>query len=185
MDYLDIIKNRIRKTLDRARFQHSLRVEKTAVSLAEKYHAPVNKARLAGLLHDIAKPLNRKQLLSIAKKYRIKMDPIEKQEPKLLHAPASAILARIRFNIKDKSVLKAISHHTTGAGNMGLLEKIIFLADHIEPGRRFKGVDKIRQTAYRNINKAIILCCISMIEYLQRQKKPICSKTLVTLDYYL
>lgn len=179
------IQEKIRKILDRQRYLHCLRVGKTAESLAQRYKVSASKARLAGLLHDIAKPLNNQQLIRAARKKKLTIDAIEYCQPKILHGPVSAIIANEKFHIKDRDILNAIAHHTTGSENMSRLEKIIYLADHIEPSRRFKGAENIRREAFRDLNKAITLCAFYMLEYLLKNRKTVCPKTIATLNYYL
>ena len=179
------IKEKLKKILDKARFNHTLRVEKQALDLARRYKADQNQASLAALLHDCARSLDKKGLLARAKKEGLRIRPIDQKEPKLLHGKLSALIARRKFAIKDPLVLKAIVNHTVGRPKMSKLEKIIFLADHSEAGRKFKGVKRLRRTALKDLNKAVALSCDLTLDYLKRNNLPVDSRTLKTRNYYL
>jgi predicted HD superfamily hydrolase involved in NAD metabolism len=177
--------NKLRDALDRERFEHSLRVEKTALSLAKRYKVSTKKASLAALLHDCGRKFSKKGMLKEARRAGIKIDPISRFEPKLLHAELSAYLAKKTFGIKSKEILGAIQKHTIGSPKMSKLEKIIYLADHIEEGRNFSGVKKARKTALKDLNKAIVEVATEMINYLIKKKLPVHPGTLLTRNYYL
>jgi len=115
----------------------------------------------------------------------IKIDPIQKQEPKLLHAELSAHLASLEFGVRSSEILSAIKKHTTGSPNMTKLEKIIYLADHIEEGRDFAGVNTMRRLAFNNLDKAILESASNMLKYLLEAGLPIYSGTIETRNYYL
>jgi len=175
----------LKETLDPERYEHSLRVEQTAHLLAKKYKVSQNAASLAALLHDCARRYSLPQMLKQAKKMGIKIDPMQKQEPKLLHAELSALLARGEFGVKSPEILNAIKKHTTGSPNMTKLEKIIYLADHIEEGRDFAGVNTMRRLAFNNLDKAILESASNMLKYLLEAGLPIYSGTIETRNYYL
>jgi len=145
----------------------------------------LKKVRLAALLHDCSRYLDRPGMLKAAEKFGLKIDPVERLEPKLLHARLSSEIARRNFKVSDPEVLAAIAQHTVGAENMTLLSKIIYLADHIEKGRNFKGVKKIRQWAYSNPNRAIFESVSAMIRYLLDASLPIFEGSIRTRNYYL
>lgn len=177
--------NQLKKSLDRARFRHTLGVEKTAIGLAKKYQVPLAKASLAALLHDYSRKYNSKQLLAQAKKYKLELDPVRCFEPKLFHAELSAILARQDFKILDKAILSAIAKHTTGSPKMTVLEKIIYLADHIEEGRSFFGVNHLRDLAFHDLDQAVLESSTIMIQYLLKKKLPVYKASIETRNYYL
>ena len=176
---------RLKATLDRERFEHSLRVEQVAQSLGKKWK--VSRALLspAALLHDCARRFGRPQLLKEAKKLCIMIDPVSRLEPKLLHAEIGARLAQKEFGIKSAAVLSAIRRHTIGAEKMSRLDKIIYLADHIEEGRDFGEVAKIRKLAYQDLDRAIALSTSNMIAFLLEQGLPIHAGTVATRNYYI
>ncbi|MCX5749953.1 MAG: bis(5'-nucleosyl)-tetraphosphatase (symmetrical) YqeK [Candidatus Saganbacteria bacterium] len=179
------LKEKLRCLLDAERFDHSLSVSKTAVRLARIHGADIKKATIAGLLHDCAKSLSPGELLKTAKKEKLRLDSFVLQNPKLLHDKVSAVIARKHFGIKDREVLSAIGHHTAGKENMTKLEKIIYLADHIEPGRKQHHVKKIRGAAKKNMEKAIALVAGEMIQYLLKNNLPVYCRTVITRNYYL
>lgn len=138
------------------RFEHSMNTAKEAVSLAKRYNADENKAYTAGLLHDVAKGMPREELEAAAAENNIELDVYEKSNPELIHGKIGAAMVKKDLGINDEEILSAIKWHTTGNKNMTLLEKIIYLADIIEPGRNFKETDELRKIAYKDINDAMI-----------------------------
>src|SRR3989339_1311160 len=145
---MENIRKKLKETLDPERYEHSLRVEKAAVELAGKYGVSSEDASIAGLLHDCSRKYTKQEMLEVAKKIGLEIDPIRKLEPKLFHAEISAYLAEKEFGIKSKEVLQAIRSHTVGSANMTTLDKVVYLADHMEEGRDFIGVARIRGLAY-------------------------------------
>jgi len=179
------IRKELRSILDKERYRHSLSVERTAVALAKIYGVDRKKASLAALLHDCAKYMGGKQLLKEAKKRKLKLDPIFKKQPRLLHGIIGTYIAKERFHIKDKNILAAINHHTSGRPGMSKLEEVIYMADHIEPGRDYKNVKKIRKIAKKDLNKTIALVAEEMLKYLLEKGKVIYPLTLATRNHYL
>lgn len=159
------IETYLKDKLDNKRFLHSLSVRDTAVKMAICYGEDENKARIAGLAHDCAKNMNGYELMNIAKKHGYKISSIYEESPQLLHGLVGAIIARETMAIKDKDIFNAIAYHTTGRKNMSLLEKIIYLADYIEPLRKYPGVEDLRELAYKDINKALIQSFDVTIKY--------------------
>ncbi|MTI48488.1 bis(5'-nucleosyl)-tetraphosphatase (symmetrical) YqeK [Sporosalibacterium faouarense] len=155
----------LKEAIGEARYEHSLGVAKTAIKLAQKYNCSERKAAIAGLLHDCGKLQNADEILKKAKDFGIIQDDVMKNNRGLLHGPVGAVLAKIIYEVEDEDILNAINIHTTGKANMTLLEKIIYLADYIEPGRIFSGVDDIRRIAYVDLDKALLLAMGSTIKY--------------------
>ena len=180
----EIIK-KLKEMLNPERFEHSLRVEKIALALAKKHGADRRKISLAALLHDCARRYDRKGLLKIAGKMGLKIDPIRKFEPKLFHGEIGARLAREEFGVKPADILRAIRSHTTGKPGMSKLEKIVYLADHIEEGRNFPEVGKLRKLAFRDLDQAVFESASAMLKYLLREKLPIYPETIHTRNSYL
>ena len=177
--------SQLKEVLSQDRFEHSLRVEKTALALARKYRVNLKKASLAALLHDYARQYGRPELVKQAKRHGLPVDPISQFEPKLLHAELSAILAKRDFGIKAADILRAIARHTLGAPKMSKLEKVVYLADHIEEGRDFAGVDKIRKLAFTDMDRAILESTATMLQHLLAERLPIHPETIRTRNYYL
>lgn len=155
----------LRNNLRCKRFEHSLSVMDTAVEIARFYHADVEKARLAGLVHDCAKDKSGEELLSIVSGAGQHIDDVSLDSPKLLHGVAGAIIAKEVMGIDDEDVLNAVIYHTTGRKDMSVLEKIIYIADYVEPLREFPGVDRMRQDVYVDLDKAMIYAFDSTIKY--------------------
>ncbi len=146
----------MRKKLDTELYEHSLATAKTAAELAGRYGSKREKAYLAGLVHDFGKRLNQQQLLAAARQYNMQLDSITRGEARLLHAPVGAVLLSVELNIMDRELLNAVSYHTTGYGGMSMLAKVLYLADFIEPGRRYDGVVQIRKLAESNLEQALL-----------------------------
>ena len=147
---------RLRQHLSPKRMAHSLGVSMTSYELALQYGADPAKARIAGLLHDCARELSSKTLLQLAADFGILVTDVDKANPSLLHAPVGAYVASREYSIRDEDILQAIYWHTTGKAGMTLLEKIIFIADYIEPGRHFPGVDTLRKLANHDLDQAVL-----------------------------
>jgi nicotinate-nucleotide adenylyltransferase len=147
------------------RVPHVLGVESEAVRLAEKYGADVEKARFAALLHDSTKKLGMDEQLALCKHYGIELDELEQRSLKLLHAKTGAALARDVFGA-DAEICSAILWHTTGRADMTVLEKVVYLADYIEPSRDFDGVDLLRAAVYRDLDEGLELGLRMSIEEL-------------------
>ena len=151
------IKNYLQGVLSPKRYRHSIGVAEEAVRLAKHYSADTEKAYIAGLVHDCAKEIDAEKSICLLKeRYKIIPDAISLQMPRLLHGVLGACVAQSEFDIYDPEILDAVRYHTTGKANMSLLSRIIYIADYIEPGREFDGVDELRETAYRDIDGAII-----------------------------
>jgi len=171
---------RLKATLDPARFRHSLRAEKIALALAKKHGISASLVTPAALLHDCGRRFDRRGLLRQAKALGLKIDPVSRFEPKLLHAAISAALARREFGVRSAAILRAIRSHTVGAPGMDRLAKIIFLADHIEEGRRFSGAKKVRRLAFKDMDAAIIASLTGTISWLLGKKLPVFTGTIAT-----
>lgn len=156
----------LRNNLRYKRFEHSLSVRDTAVKMAEFYKADMEKARLAGLVHDCAKDKSGEELMSLAAKGGYHLNDVVRSAPKLLHGCVGAIIARDVMGIDDEEVLDAVRYHTTGRKGMSTLEKIIYIADYVEPLRIFPGVDKMRQQVYVNLDETLIYAFDSTIKYI-------------------
>jgi predicted HD superfamily hydrolase involved in NAD metabolism len=156
MSYEEILK-KLTLHLSAKRMQHSLGVCKTAVALANRFGVDQGKAKLAGILHDCAKEITSSESLRMAHSFGIVIDQIEKSAPVLLHAKIGAHLAQVEYGITDEEILKAIRLHTVGGPEMTFLDKIIYLADFIEPNRSFAGVENLRKIVeHKSLDQAII-----------------------------
>lgn len=179
------IRKAMEKALDAERYEHTLGVEYTAASLAMRYGGPVQSARLAGLLHDCAKCLNDEKKLSICEKHNISINEIERRNPFLLHSKVGSYLAMEEFHVNDPDVINAILNHTTGRPGMSLLEKIIFVADYIEPDRnKAPNLNGIRQTAFVDLEEALLMILEDTLKHLKTTAGEIDPMTEKTYEYY-
>lgn len=163
------IKNEIKLILPEKRFEHSLNVDKEARKLAVIYGCDVEKTGVAAIAHDYAKALSNKDLIKLAENHGIKIDEVQYHSPQLLHGHVSAQICKEKFHLEDQDILNAIAYHTTGRVNMSLLEKIIFLADLIEPGRYFLGINDIREKSIQDLEEALLLACNCTLIYIIEQ----------------
>lgn len=183
---LSKLRDKIRKTQDGKRFEHTLGVEFTAAALAMRYSCAIADAQIAGLLHDCAKCLSDEKRMKICKKHDIPISEVERRNPYLLHAKAGAYLAEKKYMVRNKpEILDAIRYHTTGRENMGLLEKIIFVADYIEPGRKHApNLPEIRRLAFEDLDAAMLRILEDTLEHLKQSDGEIDPLTEKTYRYY-
>ncbi len=166
------------------RMPHVLGTEQEAVRLAEKYGADVTKARIAALLHDCTKKLDMDEQLALCRQYAIPLDELEQKALKLLHSKTGAAIARDVFAVDDE-IYNAILYHTTGKPDMTLLEKIIYLADYIEPTRDFPGVETLRRTVYEDLDRGLLLGLTMTIDEMEEMGNPVHHMTRDARDYLL
>ena len=168
--------------LKRRRVPHVLGTEQEAIRLAERYGADVEKARRAALLHDCTKKLDMAEQLALCRQYGIALDDLERKALKLLHARTGAAIAREVFGVDDE-IYSAIRWHTTGHANMTLLEKIIYLADYIEPSRDFPGVEALRRVCYEDLDRGLLTGLEMTIEEMRGMGNPVHHATLEARDF--
>ncbi len=164
------------------RVPHVMGCSQTAVELARHYGANEEDARRAGILHDITKILTGTEQLKLCQKYAMMISELERQAPKLLHAKTGAAIAAHIFG-ENEQVCRAICWHTTGRQQMSLLEKIIYLADYIEPNRDFDGVDKLRELAFSDIDAAMVMGLKMTVEQLKSRNVEINEDSLSALRF--
>ena len=169
---------------DAKRVPHAIGCAETARKLAEKYGADPILAERAGILHDVTKALRAQEQLRLCEKYGIMTGEYSGTQTKLLHGKTAAAIAKHVFGECD-DVCEAISWHTTGKANMTTLEKIIYLADYIEPNRAFDGVDEMRALAQNDLNAAVLLGMEETIRILREQGRPLNRYTVEARDYLL
>ena len=179
------IRKAMEKALDPKRYEHTLGVAYTAAALAMRYGDDVNNAILAGMLHDCAKCLTNEKRLSICEKYNIAVNEAERKNPYLLHAKVGSFLAMKKYGVTDKDVINAILNHTTGRPGMSLLEKIIWIADYIEPGRKqAPNLPLIRKLAFEDLDQALLTALRDTLEYLHAGTMEVDNMTQRTYDFY-
>ena len=179
MDYTEILKW-LKENLNEERYLHTLGTAQCAKELAQKFNLDEEKAYLAGLLHDCAKCFSNEKLLEIIRRH-LHVEECEMLNYKTLHAPVSAYIAEKQFNITDKEILSAIRWHTLGRMDMSEFEKIIFLADKIEPNTRDKDYsNKIKNILNdeNGIDKALLVCYKETIKSLVKRDLKICISTI-------
>lgn len=145
------------KNLSEKRVNHVLGVANTAKELAILNNEDENKAELAAMLHDIAKEMPIDEQLKILSDNNFKITEIDKASPQVLHGFVGEFIARDKFAIDDEAILKAVAYHTTGKADMTTLEKIIYIADYIEPTRDYPGVDTLRKVTYKDLNEGVLM----------------------------
>lgn len=179
------IRKSMEKKLDPKRYEHTLGVAYTAAALAMRHGEDVNNALLAGMLHDCAKCLTNEKRISICEKYNIAVSEAEQKNPYLLHAKVGSFLAMKKYGVTDKDVIHAILNHTTGRPGMSRLEKIIWLADYIEPGRKqAPNLAKIRSIAFDDLDQALLIALEDTLRYLHAGNMEIDNMTQKTYDFY-
>lgn len=179
------IRKAMEKTLDKKRYEHTLGVSYTAAALAMRYDADLQHALLAGLLHDCAKCMDNGKKTALCKKQGIAITAVEEQNPFLLHAKVGAYLAKEKYGVEEPDVLRAILSHTTGRPGMSLLEKIVYVADYIEPGRRqAPGLPEIRHLAFQDLDQALLRILEDTLGYLGTIGGEIDPMTQNTYQYY-
>ncbi len=165
-----------------ARRPHAVGCCETAQALAKRWGADVQLAARAGILHDITKALDKPAHLALCKKYEISLRPFEVENEKLLHAKSGAAVAKGVFG-EAPEVVDAIFWHTTGKANMTLLEKIIYLADYMEPNRDFDGVEELRAYAWTDIDRAMLRAFEMSVEVLESRGRVVDVNSREALDY--
>lgn len=179
------IRRKLMTELDTERYEHTLGVMYTAASMAMRYDEDVEKALLAGLLHDCAKCISGENKIKLCNKYHLSVSEVEKKNPSLLHAKLGAFLAAKKYHIKDKDVINAIASHTTGCPNMTLLDKIIYIADYIEPGRKeLPNMAEVRKLAFTDINECLYRILEDSLVYLNSKNISVDPMTEKTYLYY-
>lgn len=179
------IRKLLKKELDKNRYEHTKGVMYTAGCLAMAHGYSIEKAMLAGLLHDCAKCIPNEEKLSLCKEKNILITDVEKAHPFLLHAKLGAQLAEDIYEVTDPEILHAIKVHTTGAPGMSLLDKIIYIADYIEPNRdQAPNLPLVRELAFHDIDACLAQILYDTLCYLSEKKGEIDPTTKTTYEYY-
>ena len=179
------IKEEVKMHLDQNRYEHTLGVMYTAGALAMRYGADLEDTMIAGLLHDCAKCIPSAQKIELCKKYNLNISEAEQKNPGLLHAKLGAYLAKEIYQIENTEILDAISCHTTGRPHMTLLDKIIYIADYIEPGRdKAENLPYIRKIAFEDLDVCMAEILHDTLAYLSSRGGSIDATTKMTYDFY-
>lgn len=166
------------------RLRHCLGVEKAARELAECFGLDVEKAGLAGLLHDYAKKVSDKEFLVLIDKYRLDPD-LKNWGNNVWHGMVGIYKIQEDLGIEDAEILRAIEIHTVGSDTMSELDKVVYVADYIEHNRDFPGVDKARELAQRSLNLAVAYETARTVEHLAYKGMPIYPQTLETYNAFV
>ncbi len=181
------IRSDMKSILKESRYEHTLGVAYTAANLAMCYGVSMEDALIAGLLHDNAKYVSDSELIQLCEDNHMEISEIERKHVYLLHSKAGAVLAQRSYDIQKEDILNAIIYHTTGRPGMSVLEKIIFIADYIEPNRKsIPNLEKIRKEAYRNLDKTVAMILSNTLNYLMetKGKEDIDPATINSYEYY-
>ncbi len=168
----------VQRHLTEKRFYHSQCVAQEAARLAQRYGADVEKARLAGILHDIMKDTPPEQQLKILQDSGILLTKTQRHNRKLWHALAGAAYLQQTLQVKDGDIVEAVRCHTSGKKDMSLLEKVLFVADYISADREYPGVERMRQAAYRSLEEAIVEGVLFTVQELMGQRLPVAAESV-------
>ena len=185
MQTIEEIKSYLKANLKEKRYVHTLGVADTAKKLARINGVSEEKAEIAGLIHDIAKNLPKEIMQEIIEENNILLSEVEKNNSDLWHSIIGPIVAKEKLNIDDDEILSAMRWHTTGKENMSTLEKILYIADMIEPSRNFDGVKEIREITFKDLDKGVILGLTHSIKFLLTKDLLIDINTIKARNYFL
>lgn len=174
----------VKEKLTNDRFTHTIGVVDTAVMLAKKYGADEKKAELAAIFHDVAKCMPVKELKAIMEEKQLSLELLQYNK-ELWHAPIGAFLAEHSYGIHEKDILQAITYHTSGHEEMTLLDKVIYVADYIEPNRNFPGVEKARELANEDLDQALLYALKNTITFLINKEQIVYPLTVKTYNSIL
>ena len=163
---LEQIDNKLKKMMTKTRYQHSSRVSLLAQKIAEHYHLPTQKVIISALTHDCAKDYSFEELKELVDRYGIKLNKIEKSIPKIWHAYVGAELVKDIFMVDDWEILDAIRYHSTASSKLGLIGKVIYIADKIEPDRRLAKIKKLQEKVWEDIDLTMLELLNMELQYL-------------------
>ena len=182
---LNKIRKKLKRDLDKERYDHTIGVMYTAGCLAMRYGSDMERALTAGLLHDCAKCISNEEKITLCQKYHLDISEAEYVNPGLLHAKLGAFLAWKKYHVEDIEILRSISSHTTGRPQMSLLDKIIYIADYIEPGRdEAPNLAEVRDLAFKDIDACLYRILEDTLVYLKKKGCPVDPMTERTYLYY-
>ena len=183
-----MLRSKLKTKLDPMRYEHSLSVSFTCMNLAMRYGYDIDKAELAGLMHDCGKRFADEIILKKCISHKIPVTDAEMKALPVLHAKYGAWLAENKYGIEDPEIISAIACHTTGKSQMTTLEKIIYIADYIEPNRDMDckpyPLERIRRTAFFDLNQATGMILKNTLTYLEENQMPIDEMSLEAFHYY-
>ena len=179
------MQKKVKRYLDKDRYDHTIGVMHTAGCLAMRYGTDLEQALTAGLLHDCAKCVPADEKIKLCEKNHIEISDAEYQNPGLLHAKLGAFFARKKYGIENEEILRSIESHTTGRPNMSLLDKIIYIADYMEPGRDVApNLPEVRALAFVDIDACLYRILEDTLAYLAEKGATLDPATEETFLYY-
>lgn len=181
---LEEIREELEKQLDKKRYDHTMGVMYTSAALAMQHGLDINSAMLAGLLHDCGKQYKASKQYQLCNEYKINLTDTEKLNHSLIHAKLGSYLAEHIYQVTDDAILSAITYHTTGRPNMSILEKIVYIADYIEPYRNLPYVEEFRAMAFKDLDYTMYRMLDMSLEHLTSTQKVIDEMTVETHLYY-
>ena len=162
------IREKLKASLKPGRYEHSLSASFTCMALAMRYGYDLDKAELAGLLHDCAKCYDNNSIIAACRNSGMELTEGELQAPSIIHSRLGARMAEEKFGVNDPEILSAIACHTTGKPDMSLLDKILYIADYIEPRRyKIKDLPAIRRLAFEDLDQALFQIMEGTLRYLK------------------
>ncbi|MDO4439311.1 MAG: bis(5'-nucleosyl)-tetraphosphatase (symmetrical) YqeK [Eubacteriales bacterium] len=180
-----LLREEIKSNLPSKRYEHTLGVSYTACALAMAHQEDIYKAQLAGLLHDCAKAYKGEELIKLCLKHGIKLTDSAIAASQVVHAIYGAYLAEQKYNIKDEDILNAVRYHTTGRSDMSKLEKIVYIADYIEPLRnQVSNLNEIRELAFKDLDLCMYTILKQTVDYLSEHTSNIDEDTISALLFY-
>ncbi|TFE01086.1 bis(5'-nucleosyl)-tetraphosphatase (symmetrical) YqeK [Jeotgalibacillus salarius] len=180
---LEQAKKIVKDILPEKRYRHTLGVIETALALAREHGVSEEDAGLAAALHDMAKFHDKEEMKDVIKSHSLNPELL-KFHHELWHAPVGAIFAKEKLGIVNEDILNAIKYHTTGRTGMSKLEKVIYIADYIEPGRTFSGVENVRAVAYNDLNEGMKTALKQSMLFLINKNQPVFPDTLASYNEY-
>ncbi len=174
----------LKSSLRKDRYEHTVSVMDTACELAIRFEYDTNKAQLAAMLHDVVKEYPIEKLQAICLKSGRGLDKCSRNSTNLLHGPAAAFIIEEKYGIIGNEISNSIYYHTTGRGNMSMLEKIVYVADKIEPLNNFNGIDKVRKVAKKSIDEALLILLEKSIERVKTEQKELHSLQSSAFNHY-
>lgn len=179
---IEEIKEYLRNNLSEYRYEHSIRVAEEARKLANHYNLNEESAYLAGLLHDMAKEYSKEENRKIISEYKLDEDLLNDSNKRVCHAIIGSVIAKELYNVSD-DICQAIRYHTVGNKNMSFFDKIIFIADKIESGKNYPGIEEERRLAYIDLDKCLVLCLTNTKDKLEDDNKQFNKDSEELLDY--
>lgn len=168
---IDKLQRKLKSKLPEKRYYHTVGVRYMAEALAMRYGEDIERAAYAGVLHDCAKYCSGERMIEKCQKHDIPITAVEMESPQLLHAKLGVYYAKRRYGVEDEQILSAIRWHTTGKADMTLLERIVFLADYIEPHRKqIPMLPEIRSMAFRDLDHAVYMTLENTLSFLEGRK---------------